>query len=243
MVELPEPHRLEANLVMLCEGASDNEFFERLIEKNKLPPFSFPFPPHPKFVVDGAPALHGRDGFINMLTRLNDYFKLVPELNARMKGILLAVDAAENADETFQAVKKQVADAGEFGVPNKPQEIAKSSTRPALSIIVVSADGKKGSLESLCVEAMAKKFDAEAKCMESFFKCCPTDFAKWKTERYDKARLRCMIAATYEPDPSRSTGTAFSKAKNKPAAIDIGDDVFKPLAEELKAFCEGVESA
>lgn len=153
------------------------------------------------------------------------------------------LDAAEDAQRSFQLARAQIVNAGHFGVPNGIAQVAKSAQRPSIAVIIIPGNSNKGSLESLCVEALSKKYAAEFACMEKFFDCCPTDFSAWQTEHFDKARLRCMIASTYQPDPSRSTGTAFARLKSHPPAIDIADDTFTPIANDLKAFCAAAEAS
>jgi hypothetical protein len=235
----PPPELLSQPLVMLCEGRSDNEFFKRLISSRHIPDFCFPFPPADEDRSEETGSLHGRDGFVNMLRVLNLYFKLYPERREQVRGILIAVDAANNATESFKHVTKQIIAAGQFGEPKKPLDIGRNAPHPPISVLLVpgSTEADKGGLESLCIQAMSD-FAKELECVEAFFECCPTDFAKWNAETFDKARLRCLIAATYEHDPTRSTSTAFAKYQKKhPPAIDIEKKCFDPLAENIRSFC------
>jgi hypothetical protein len=235
MIEAPAPHRISEALLMLCEGGADNEFFRRLLRAYNLPKFAFPFPPIGQEGAPGPP-LYGRDGFINMLKTLNNYFDLDPSLATRTKGILIALDAANDASASFRHARGQIQAAGNFGIPSQAGEIANSQNRPPVSIITVPLD-VPGSLESLCVEAVKQAHPEYANCMETFFECCPTDYSAWNPEGYDKARLRCLVAATYQPDPSRSTSLLFANRNAEPPAIDIQNAVFKPLADAIQKFC------
>jgi hypothetical protein len=95
---------------MLCEGNADNEFFIRLLRSKKIADFDFPFPPDDKKYI--GPPLFGRDGFINMISRLNTYFDYFQELKTRVRGVLLVADARDDPDFTFRYIRKQVEDAG-----------------------------------------------------------------------------------------------------------------------------------
>jgi hypothetical protein len=239
-MDVPTPHPITEPLIMLCEGKSDNEFFMRLLRQYSLPQFSFPFPPQPDDESPAGPALHSRDGFVNMLGRLNDYFDLVPDLKTKTKGVLIALDAADDPVDSFRHARKQIRSAGKFGLPDAAGHIATSADRPPIAILVVPPSGK-GGLETLCVEAIQATYPDHANCMDQFFSCCPTNYVlDWNAESYEKAKLRVMIAATYRPDPSRSTTMVFSKRGNQPAAIDVGNPIFKPLSDLIGSFCKGV---
>jgi hypothetical protein len=232
---VPEPHKITQPLILLCEGGADNEFFKRLVRSRKLSPFCFPFPPDKS----EGPPLYGRDGFRNMLSVLNSYFNLDPELNKRTKGILIALDSANDHRESFSAAREQIIEATTFGVPQAAGEVASSNDRPPIAVITVPGN-EPGSLESLCVKAMRDAFPDHAKCMDAFFECCPSDYDTWNSEGRDKARLRCLIASTYRPDPSRSTRLIFAGRNGEAPAIDIENALFDPIAAEVEKFCTQV---
>jgi hypothetical protein len=240
MAYVPPPELIAEQRIMLCEGGADNEFFKRLIRsRGGLPTFCFSFPPEAKN--EEAGTLHGRDNFVNMLKVLNLYFKAYPERIADIEGILLALDAGDDAAQAFDDARKQIVAAGQFGEPKAATEIARNPPHPPITVLVVPP-GKHavGGLETLCINAMSDDFAKELKCVEDFFECCPTDFSKWNSETRHKAWLRCMIAATYEPDPTRSTSTLFAKLRNKQPAIDIEKDCFNTLFEQIRTFCDHV---
>ena len=112
MTEVPDPYSIDQPLIMLCEGQGDNEVFRRLVEAKNLPEFSFPFPPKTKQEGDDEKPLHGKDGFVNMLSRLNSYYDLFPDRSQKLKGILICVDSRDKPPSTFRHVCKQIEEAG-----------------------------------------------------------------------------------------------------------------------------------
>jgi hypothetical protein len=81
---------IENEFIMLCEGAAENACFRELIRIHRLPNFDFPFPPEERVNGDTR-ALHGRDGFVNMLNDLNSYFSLFPDKRRSVRGIVIAI--------------------------------------------------------------------------------------------------------------------------------------------------------
>jgi hypothetical protein len=238
MADVPPPLRIDQSLIMLCEGDADNEFFRRLIRSRQLPAFCFPFPP---IGSSEGPPLYGRDGFVNMLGRLNSLFRLNPELEKSIRGILIALDSTNAPNDSFTLARDQIATAGEFGVPPVLGAAALSANRPPIAIITVPT-GSAGSLETLCVAALRARFPDHANCMDAFLECCPTDYTTWNAEGLDKARLRCMIAATYRSDPSRSTRLIFAHRNSDDPAVDINHNLFDSIANEIRSFCRNIRA-
>jgi hypothetical protein len=231
-----EPHRIEHNLVMLCEGKSDNEFFKKLLASRRLPDFSFPFPP------EGDPRdLHGLGGYLPMLQRLESYLTFDPALKDRLKGILIVVDARDKPHETLREVRGQIRKAGHFGIPDAAFQIQGSDTGyPPIEILLMPGVDRPGALETLLVEALSQMYPTEAKCVHEYIKCCPTNPAAWGAEPADKARLQCLVAATYQINPSRPASLLFNRHDDHPPAIDIERPCFNEIEKHLRTFCRAV---
>jgi hypothetical protein len=239
----PYPRAVTGPYLMLCEGQSDNRFFKKLCEsrERKIPEFQFLFPPSPEESKDSqhdGVALYGKDGFVNMLAVLNSIFEFKPEVVEAIRGILLVIDACDDATKAFSDLRDQIAAAGKFGVPNGPVEIARSADRPPISVLVVGNEANKGGLESLCFAALADTKQKEAGCLEQFLTCCELTENTWNAEKFDKTRLACLIAVTYEPNPTRGISNIFNSHKGAAPAVDIEAARFDETYQAIRNFCE-----
>lgn len=230
----------ETNLVLLTEGRADKAFIRALIRAQELPDFDCPWPvsvedDHSGFL--GANKLHGRDKFGGMLEVLDVFLNLRPELCDRLRGVLIVTDARDDPDDSFRHVCDQIAILERFGVPTAPLDVALSKDgRPPIAVMLFPGDGR-GSLETICIEDMKTRKPIVFEAMQTYLSTDPIAALSWSTEKSDKARLHCMIAATNERDPTKSLQYAFS---SDTPIIDAGADCFLPVSEKIKSFCRAV---
>lgn len=242
---MQETIQIEHSFVMCCEGQSDNEFFQKLIAYYKLPRFSFPFPfeDDPRNETGDNIATHGRDGFFGMLSIIEKYLRLQPELREQIKGILLVVDANSNEEASFRHVASQARRLACFGVPERVDELSTPIARPQhppIQILVMPGNGRTGGLETLCIEALRNTHNKEANCIDSLMSCAEIQKDEWGPEKFDKSYLQCLIAITYRPNPTRGIRYAFRNYKDDPPAIDISSTCFTAVANKIRSFCHSV---
>jgi hypothetical protein len=158
---------------------------------------------------------------------------------ARLKGILIIADSADDPDKTFKGICSQIASAGEYGVPTRLLELASySGAGPAIAVTLIPDDSHPGSLESLFVKDIADRHDWINKCVETFLGCGKSQALLWSPEKLSKAKFHSMVAALHEDDPSR----AASKAFREPPVIDISAKCFNDLEKRIRDFCTAVQA-
>ena len=232
-----DPIRLKHPLVLLCEGAADQNFFRRLIERRTgYPPFNFLEPRDH----------HGVTAFGSMLRAIQGDQKGF----SRLRGVLILADSAGNPQATFRRICRQVRCAGAFPVPTAPRVTAPPDPganpgMPAVCIMLLPTDAQPGGLETLCVEVLLKRYPWAQDCVKSYLRCGQSGAGNWPAEKLDKARYHCLVAAIHRDDPSRAVSNAFGRSDGdrRPALIDVTDSVFDEIAQRVRDFCAAVQGA
>src|SRR5687767_11625091 len=110
--------------IILCEGAADEAFFRKLIEKRKLPEFRVRYPGDTRQGETG-----GRKGFATKLRQL----RIEREFDS-VSAILIVSDNDEDGALAFGEVQRQIK-AAEFEAPTAP--LVSTSSIPAISIMMI----------------------------------------------------------------------------------------------------------
>jgi hypothetical protein len=231
-MSLPDSQfELSKPLILITEGKSDNLFFSKLLRAKELPEFDMPF---------GVDPYHSESGFIHCLRALNGMFTSDRTLRERIKGVLIVADAKDVPIAAFGSVRKQIRDAGKFGVPTTQYEVATSAHGwPAIAVMLLPGD-RPGGFETLCYAALSSTNCANAECVAAFIECSTIVPDEWSREKLDKVRLQCLVGVTYKENPTAGATYLFSAHKGKPPPVDIGSDVFLPVADRIREFCVAV---
>jgi hypothetical protein len=228
---MPSPLRapLAAPFIVLCEGAADRACLAALRDKLALPEFDLPFPPDAP-ETKGEPALHGLDGFVNMLRRIEGEGALDRTLWQRLRGVVIVADHRDDAAATLGSIVRQCRAAG-FAAPAAAGRWESSPPpRPPLAVLLVPQT-RPGGLETLCLEHLRARHGAVAQCLDQYLACIPPLPAG--AERRAKAALACVVAAISHDNPTRSL--AWSFAGDAPL-VDVTDAAFAPLAASLRCL-------
>ena len=222
------PTKIEGPLIILCEGKADQAFFRKIMDKRpESPKFSMPFNPD---------HFHGNGAYKEMLQALQgsmlDFLSL--------KGILIVADSTDDPTNIFNNICKQIGEAGGYGIPGKPLEIARppnSNGYPALAVMFLPDETNPGALETLLVQEMIGREPWIDGCVNNFFRCGKIDVQNWSSEKRDKARYHCMVAALNEDDPSKAASYAF---KEPTPVIDVTAACFDSVVQRLRDFSTAV---
>jgi hypothetical protein len=215
------PVTLREQLVLLCEGDADRQFFRKLIAKRAgLPQFEIPFP---------TDALHGNTAFGGML----DALRSNPAGLRRVRGVLIVADATDKPSDIFNSICNQIRSAGGFPVPNEVLEVAHSDDYPCVAIMLVPLNGALGCLETLLIEEILSREGWVRECVEKYFQCNSMTVNTWPVEKREKARFHSMIAVTNKDDPSKAASQVF---KDPNPVIAVEADCFAPVAQQLVNF-------
>jgi hypothetical protein len=219
------PLQITNEVTILCEGAADRNFLQRLMEsRGGFPPVDFL--PDKKFSGQGGfkPALMALEG-----TGVS--FR-------KIRGILIVADSAMNPQGTFRAVCRQVRQA-HFPVPKGPLKIALATAgKPSVAIMLLPDEVTPGALESLFEQQMTVQYPWISGCVDAFLHCGASEAHSWEPEKLAKARYHSMVATAWKDDPSRAASVAF----RTPAVLDIGAPTFDGVEQRLRAFFAGVQA-
>ena len=225
---------LEHRFTLLCEGAADQNFVKELLKKRGgLPEFNFLDPQ----------KYYSASKFGEMLNAIQGDLKSF----SRLKGVLIIADSASDPVQTVKNIREQVREAGDFPVhkgSNKamPEASAAPVGMPPVHITLLPTESTPGGLETLCVEVLLKKYPWAGACLEKYLTCDQIEASNWPTEKLDKARYHCLVAALHRDDPSKAVSSAFRQPKgtNAKPLIDVMDPIFDNIGKRIKDFCDAL---
>ncbi len=96
---------------------------------------------------------------------------------------------------------------------------------------------KLGALETICAASIAKTRPWLESCVDAYLSCGKIETQNWSSEKRDKARLQCMVAALYEDDPNKGLRNLLSV---QPPMIPLASAVFTPIVNQIKQFRDQV---
>lgn len=216
------PLELKEQLVLLCEGDADKNFFRKLLQKRPgLPKFDIPFP---------FEGLGGKAAFASMLRAIRgDRHGF-----ARIRGVLIVADSADDPAASFRTIRDQIREAEGYGVPTAPLEVTHGSAGyPPLAVMLLPDEATPGGLETLCIQEMVPKTPWITPCVEQFLRCDQIQAHTWPPEKLDKARYHSMVAALYRDDPGRALSYAF---KDPTPLISVEAPCFNDVELRLRNF-------
>lgn len=221
---------LKNEVIIICEGKADVNFFKKLIEKRSgLPKFDIlPTPTDQRGGVDAfehwLKAIRGdRHGF------------------SKLKGVLLVADSASDPTSTYNYVCGQIKNATGYAIPTKPDEVTPCvADYPQVSVMLIPNESTAGGLESLCVSEITNREPWISTCVNNFLSCGNIQALKWSPEKLDKARYHSMIAALNKDDPSRALSYAFNDPN---PVISVENPCFDDVYNKLKNFCLAVDAS
>jgi hypothetical protein len=220
------PIELKEELVLLCEGEADKNFFRKLIQKREgLPRFDIPFP---------FENLGGKDAFAKMLRAIRgDRHGF-----ARIRGLLIVADSADDPMVSFQTTCDQIRQAEGYGIPAAPLDLAsRTPGHPPLAVMLLPDESTPGGLETLCIQEIAPKSPWITTCVDQFLRCEQIQAHDWPPEKLDKARYHSMVAALNRSDPGRALSRAF---KDPAPLIAVEAACFNSVELRLRNFSAAV---
>lgn len=160
---------------------------------------------------------------------------------AQCQAILLMSDNDEAPDDSFEAIRTQLKDSG-FQFPTHPLEVARKQGMPDIAVLMqphpAQGHDSRGCLETLLIPAMQAANPTQATCVDQMLACAGVGGWKDKGAR-DKAKVRILISAVYEPDPMHGLFLCFAPAKG---LIPLNDPAFNETALVLQHFTAWVAS-
>jgi len=208
--------------VIICEGPSDQKFLENLIESKSILQFDI---------------LHssGKSGYERTLSALT----VAPGF-VGVRGILIVGDNDDDPAAAFRSIREQIESvnrvaeiqrAGGYGVPDRPQEVARSEAFPPVVLLMLPWTGQSGCLETLLLEAVYDASPDLKKCVDAYSRCTKTDV--WGVVEQSKMRLQALISAICKSDPNTPPAWAWDRHET---IIPLDRNCFDPIAAFLRDF-------
>lgn len=215
---------------LICEGESDNRFFEELIECRGLQ----------HFVVQPIPR---REGGGTYGGRTN--------YGRRLKGLIGSPEAAESSAfiivgdndsdpvASFGIITAQIglgsspSDDYVYGIPSRPLEIVPSRGLPDVCVLMLPWERNPGALETLCYISATACNPHIATCVDAFVTGVGAD--RWAISNRSKLQIQCYLSGLCEQFPNTQLTQAWSSDRPLPL-IPVTHSCFDELAAFLAAF-------
>lgn len=179
------PTGIETTLQLLVEGNDQRNFFECFCQHLSLKDIE----------------VHNFGG-INELKKYLSAFVKIPGFD-KVTRLGIVRDAEQSATSALQSIQSAAKNAS-LSPPDRVRKFTGGT--PAVGVLVLPGDGKKGMLETLLCRTFAD--NPENVCIDEFFKCLENQ-AKLSLKRPDKSRAYAFLST--KEFPQSSVGVAAKK--------------------------------
>lgn len=200
---MPRAEEIKSEIQLLVEGNDQRNFFEAFIAHLSL-----------------ANIQIQNFGGVSELRVFLRAFVNAPGFQT-VQSLGIVRDAETSAGGAFQSVQSALRNAA-LPVPDSPAE--RTDTSPAVAVLILPGDNRRGMLETLLCESFAD--DPVEDCINDFFKCVES-LPDMSMKNPDKARAHAYL--TTKPNPHFSVGVA---AKND--YWDLNHSVFSTVRDFLR---------
>jgi hypothetical protein len=214
-------------IMLLCEGQSDEAFFEELIKVRGLNGCGL-------FVLNFPTDQAGVSGFGTRLIALSTTSDV-----DKCRLVVVVADNDDNPTAKFRDVQAEIGKAKYFGIPPNPRAKASpvshppSRTIPDIVVLMLPWNDEPGCLESMCFEVGCQVKPELVDCINSFAKCVKVE--DWPIAMLSKLKARCMLAPLTRDNPDVSFKWSWSKSKGpSPCPWPVDNKRFDKIAEYLK---------
>ncbi len=198
---------------IISEGPADDAFLKALIDFRRLENLKIARP-RPE-------EAYGEGGFQRRLEGL----KLSGIENHR--AIIIVADNDDTPAQSFANIQKQVHEAGDYSVPESPYQPSERGKYPSIAVMMLPAQGREGSLDTLCLSSVNPKYSRQLKCVDEIVNCLGADESTWGVVKLAKLRLQCLLSSICKGDPYTPLKCAWL---NEPGKARFGD-IF-PLSDQ-----------
>jgi hypothetical protein len=148
------------------------------------------------------------------------------------RGIVILFDSDEDSDVQFKAIIESIRNAKlKYPLPDKLLEIKRGD--PTIAVGLLPWINRQGHLDELIFESLQESHKDLLTPIEEYCKGTAHRTGTWKFGKKSKMRLRCMIAASHEADPS--IGLRYFLESSK-CPVDFNHACFDPLVKFLEEF-------
>lgn len=185
--------------LVVCEGAADKAFLERLLKVHQLTEFQVESPDK------GGITDYGR--FLGALTLARGFENL--------SAIILTTDNDSRHNNPFHRLQQQIrqAEAG-YPVPTEPLVPSRVEGFPPLIAVMIPWGERRGNLEVLILDAFSNKWPELRASADEYRAASPAN--DWSEDKCAIMILQCMIAALCQQSPNCSVTHIWSRPEFRP---------------------------
>lgn len=209
-VQITEPR------LALCEGESDRNFLQRLLQHYQVPGYQVLCPTRETAQGEGFSALE------RLITALG-----VNDLFEQVRAVAVVVDADSVPQDRFRSVQRWLRALGASVAA--PYEIATGP--PAAAVYLMPGPDETGCLESVLWRATVTAAPEKAQCVEAFLACMRVGPSQGEN-RHAKARVQSLIVGCCE-EPQSSLTHVWSKRGNP---LPVESVSYLPLVDLFRAL-------
>ena len=215
------------DLVLLCEGISDQSFFASLTRARGIPGFQI-------FRIE---TLSGGVGGVTAWTEAINGLIADPNFE-NIRGLLIVADNDERPVESFNIVRDAVAASTDIlssgisrrlAVPTAP--LQKAGAAPAVVTMMIPWVGIICNLETLCFQAIRSAFPDKSACVDALAQC--TNSQTWPVSPKSKMQVRSYLASSHQSKPEFGLTRVWNEA---PHLIPLNNAIFDQVADFLSGF-------
>jgi hypothetical protein len=190
-----KPEEFTKSHIIICEGISDQVFFEALLKARNI---------------SGIQVARNFGGLSKIESRLNEIEE--PVDNGKIKSILLVIDSDSDAKKNFNKAVKQIVKTGRYGVPTQFKERKEMNGRPSIGLLSVP-DGSLGCLETMLLDVFLKhqQYAKISQCLEQYFSC--SDAKTWDISKQSKMKMNSLISAICRDSPECKVADMWQSKK------------------------------
>src|SRR5262245_2882388 len=201
---------MSASILIVCEGDSDEAFFRELIRVRGLSKCRVYVRERTK---DGSGFYGGKDAFEIHLRSIKTGSKY-PDI----KLVVVVADCDDDLDKSFSNVADQIRAAEDYGVPNKPLEVAAPvTTAPSVVVLLLPWGMKAGAVEKMWLVAAKHKRSRLFRLTKKF--ADSVDSSAWSEANLDKLQFRCLLSASVPTEPNIGPQYAWETTRGRPGDI------------------------
>jgi hypothetical protein len=223
-----EDGHVAAPYAIICEGSADRAFITRLLQARWGVTDISVRCTHQK----GERGCGGRDALTESLRALDAVRSTIP---GAVRGIAIVFDSDDEPQKSFEAIINSIKAAKlSYPLPAKPLEVMPSTTSaPSIAIALLPWVDRTGHLDELIFESLRESHRDLLQPIDDFQAATNHRTGHWKAGKKSKMRLRCMIAASHEPDPSLALSFLLESSS---CPVDFYHPSFNQLTDFLEDF-------
>jgi hypothetical protein len=212
------PESIDRPYQVVCEGPDDIGFLSRMLSVDGVSWFQV------GCGKDEEKRCGGKDWFWKRLALIKDY-AVIP-----IRGIIVVADTDHDPIDRFKNACKQLRKQG-FLAPTRPYEIVADGNGTKTSVAMIPSETRHGGLEDLILDCCTP-VEPIATCIDTFCRCAGNPDPALHPA---KLKLRTLIAATNQKDPSLALGYWLAEKTRSP---HFGMD--HPALDHLREFFRGI---